>query len=475
MIMPDVTIMELVRGGESDCDSTSVATSDTMNTVPTLDLTDEDAFLQLSHNSQPQQSSTGSSFPKDSRSKSSTSATSAGSSVDMESSFGDNWNIQSLFTKAQRLLSTYGLRGSVQETSETEGGIEEGEDDIIVTEPRPEHDTRFIEYPFHSQEGQTITHKDMLNTELKDKFATNLCVRGSNLTPEPITSGTPKKSKGYEHSHKRTPTWYSEHQFRSKSPAKAQKAKEQKAKSFTKLTPYVSTPRMHANLRVQPHPLKGLRHSHTPSSSNLWNEKRVFDIFVHPSTLPEVYHFMQKKSTSGSFLVELSPIAQLNKYVSRSAESESKADGSSADGSGGSRSSSLSQNQDGGLPSSLVVRLCFATHVVVRGDDMTTSLSETPQEEVPSGRGGFLVALEQGEEARKEEPRVSVSVMVGQVLMSDLVRRQLGIKECSRVKVLHVVDSWRMSFVDGIKVVVQPINYEKVSLSLVSNLSVDII
>ena len=49
--------------------------------------------------------------------------------------------------------------------------------------------------------------------------------------------------------------------------------------------------------------------------------------------------------------------------------------------------------------------------------------------------------------------------------MSDLVRQQLEIKECSRVKILHVMDSWRISFVDGIKVVVQPINYEKVGIS----------
>ena len=60
-----------------------------------------------------------------------------------------------------------------------------------------------------------------------------------------------------------------------------------------------------------------------------------------------------------------------------------------------------------------------------------------------------------GEEGGKEEPPVSVPVRVGQVPMSDLVRQQLEIKECSRVKILHVMDSWRISFVDGIKVAVQ--------------------
>ena len=96
--------------------------------------------------------------------------------------------------------------------------------------------------------------------------------------------------------------------------------------------------------------------------------------------------------------------------------------------------------------------------MTVQGDDMTASLSETPREVVLSVGGG-------GEEGDKEEPHVSVPVRVGQVLMSDLVRQQLEIKECSRVKILHVMDSWRISFVDGIKVVVQPINYEKVGIS----------
>ena len=139
----------------------------------------------------------------------------------------------------------------------------------------------------------------MLNSELKDKFATSLCVRGSSLTPEPITSASPKKVKGHEPSHKRTPTWHDESQFRSPT-----KTKKSDPKTLRKLTPYVVTPRMHANLRVQPHPLKGLRHALKPDYkllnktplNDLWSEKRVFDIFVHPSTLPEVYHYLKKKS-----------------------------------------------------------------------------------------------------------------------------------------------------------------------------------
>ena len=76
----------------------------------------------------------------------------------MESSIGtDNWNLQTLFTKAQRLFSMYGgLRGGAGEAQER--AVEEGEDEIIMMEPGRD-DTRFIEYPFHSQEGVTMTHR----------------------------------------------------------------------------------------------------------------------------------------------------------------------------------------------------------------------------------------------------------------------------------------------------------------------------
>lgn len=472
MIMPDVTVMELARSGtDSDCDSVSATTVDTINTVPTSpDPTDDDtpflnSTLHLPSNS----------FPKQARSKSSASATSAESSVDMESSLSDNWNIHSLLLKAQRLFSISGLRdtmnqGSVQDTAgEIPEAIAEGEDDIVRTEPSREHDSRFVEYPFHSQEGLTMTHKDQLNSELKDRFATSLCVRGSNLTPEPITSASPQKTS-VEPSHKRMATWHNESQFSTKSPIK----NKRQVKQLQKLTPYVSTPRMRANLRVQPHPLKGLRlvlssaqsEPSNKSLDRLWSQRRVFDVFVHPSTLPEVYHYMQKKSTSGSFLVEMAPIPQLNRYVPKTSETGSiKPDSTSADGNeDGTAQGGVSSSPEGGLPASLVVRLCFATRVTVRGDEMLASVSETSyqqhQEEmvVPGVSRGLSVA----EEGERVEPRVSVSVRVGQVLMSDLARQQLEIRECSRVKILHVVDSWRMSFVDGIKVVLQPMNYNKV-------------
>lgn len=458
MIIPDFTNMELQREGQdSEGDSTSITTVTTATTPSTPE--DDTPFINMNASLNSHNLVAGS-FPKDSRSKS---ANSAESSVDMESASGsDNWNIHSFLMRAQRMLST-GLRGSMNlgvGQGSTTGGIretiQEGSDEIVTTEPG--RGQRFQDYPFQSEEGMTMTHKNMLNSELKDKFATSLCVRGSNLTPEPITSVSPSRSGNVSEkpSHKRTATWHSESEFNSNSLSKNRRGHQ--TSRLLKLTTYVSTPRMHANIRVQPHTLKGLRAFHTEvgggagvggraggaeGKRGLWSQRRAFDVFVHPSTLPEVYHYLQKKSTSGSFLVELIPIPQLNKFVSKSAESASKPDGPSENGGHGGKSDATC------LPSSLVVRLCFATKVCVDGDNMSASVSEDVEH--------TAVTVE-----KKAEPVLSVPVEVGHVLMSDVVRQQLEIKECSRVKLLHVDDGWKMSFVDAIKVVIQPINYDKV-------------
>ena len=105
--------------------------------------------------------------------------------------------------------------------------------------------------------------------------------------------------------------------------------------------------------------------------------------------------------------------------------------------------------QDSSLPASLVVRLCFATTVVVKANGMSAHVLE-PTEEHTDWEG--------------KEECVVVGVKVGHVMMSDVVRRQLEIPECSRVKLLHVMDSWKMSFVDNIKVVIHPLNCSKVCL-----------
>lgn len=470
MIMPDATTMELCRSGgvESDGDSTSGgATTDTILTPP--DQPDEDTpFLASSMNSY----LSAGFAPKESRSKSSASAASAESSVDTEAT--DNWNFSSMLTNAtRRLLSISGLRessGGIQETRET---IEEGEDEVIRTEPGKHlRDSRFLQYPFQSEEGLTMNNKELVNYELKDKFASSLCVRGSNLTPEPIIPASPHHRGAAEPSHKRT----------SSVPISRQRvAGNPRATSGNRLVAYISTPRMHANLRVQPHPLKGLRPAYTKPSSKdnnshqnqLWPHQRVFDVFVHPSTLPEVYHYLQRKSSGGAFLVEATPISQPNKYVAKNTESATKSESASLDGSNNGEGG-VSHRQDTGLPPSLVVHLYFATQVTLQGDNMSASVitppgergtrseDPVPQAERRTGGEDPCMSMPRGKRGTgSEDPHVTVPVRVGQVLMSDLVRRQLELKECARVKLLHVMDGWRMSFVDGIKVVIQPMNYER--------------
>lgn len=430
MIMPDHTLVELCGGAESDGDSTSITTENTTITTPDLVEAEEDSPLI-----QPGCLNPGG-FPVKARSRSSASVMSAGSSVDTE--FGnDSWMIQSIWHGAQRLFSLSGIKDQLRG-----GGVQDSnkspEDDVIQTEPI--QDERYANYPFRSQEGQTINNKGLLNSELKSKFE-----RASNLTPEPMTS--PRRGNedgGDKVSHKRTATWHSESQF-THSPAR----KTTPTQPRTRLKPYISTPRMDAYLRVQPHPIRGLRPSGPRTKffkhsdpQQLWCHKRAFDVYVHPSTLPEIYHYLQKRSTLGAFLVELTPVPQLNKYVQKTTEPAMRYDGTdSVDG-------EVRGKPDTGLPQSLVVRLCFATKVMVDQNGMTAYLS--PGHPVEEFTGEKRVTVE-------------VPVMVGQVLMSDLVRQQLEIKACSRVRIKHVQDSWKMSFVDEIKVVLHPLNYDKVS------------
>ncbi len=486
MLVPDLTVIELSRGGgggespvSGDSNGGGTANTDitsitTISPEPASTGPEDSPFLQPSLTAS-------NNFTGRSHASSAYTSNSASSSVDMESSSNaDTW-LDSIVQRASRFLNLSGLRESISkgiQESEGAGGVSEEEDEIIRTEPGREPDSRFLQYPFQSQEGLTIVRNELVKKELKDKFAASLCVRGSNSTPEPITSDSPRRGgsgssgrveeSGDKPSHKRTNTWHSESQFKQKSPSWGSKSR-----SFGKgggggrsnrLSAYISTPRMSANLRVQPHPIRGFRccapdttslqnpHSpptekQQPSPYRLWNHERLFDVFVHPSTLPEVYHYLQKRSTSGAFLVEISSIPQPNKYVPKATDQLADMGLTTIDVAGrGSRSSNESSSS---LPQSLVVRLCFATEVVVQGEEMIPYVLE-PMEVREC----------------QEEPLVSVAVKVGHVMVSDVVRRQLDIGECSRVKMLHVMDSWKMSFVDGIKVVVHPLNYNKVCVCM---------
>ena len=419
MIVPDKTMVELSRGticADSEEDVNCIVSPDPEP------LNEDSPFIQTASSSLY--------MPKDSRSKSSASAE---SSVDTESAH-DNWT-NLLIEGARRLLDISGLRDSrinrgIQESNEEK-------DVLIRTQPSCSLDEQYIGYPFLSKEGEVLVNSE--------KLAATMCMRGSNLTPEPMTSHS--NSSSTKPSHKRTATWHSETEFSPTKPLLSRKKKDPILKN--KLSSYIHTPLMSANLRVQPHPIRGLRSRYKQLSvdfNHLWDHDKILDVYVHPSSLPELYHYLKKISTYKAFLVELTPIPQLNKYVSKSAEVVLKYDGAldTSEGDHASKNSKVEKD----FPSSLVVRLCFATKITVEKDVMTTCVSEPLQEAIKK---------------EEESSVLKVIVQVGHIVMSDLVRQQLEIKECSRIKLNHVHDRWRMSFVDEIKIVIQPLGYDKVT------------
>ena len=437
LIVSDETMVELSSGqsnsksSSSTADATTVTTTTTtLPSVTTPDPSEEDSPFHSMYNN-----SVISSLPEKARSRSSASAVSAESSVDTDS--GSNWGIGHLLRRARQFLEL-----STADYVNPRGSAEDDEREVIQREPIPEQDERYEEYPFHSQEGETINNKDRMHEELlHQQLGSKLCMRGDSSTPDPVIP-SPKKNKeanAVKPSHKRTATWHSETEFTS-----PRKAMPKLRSGKSKLQQFISTPTMKANLRVQPHPIKGIK-SATQRDSKSWYHERIFNVFVHPSTLPEVYHYMQKKSPRGSFLVELYPILQPNGRDPKRAESVP--DSSSIDSSGGQVGKNSSQDNSG-LPSSLVVKLCFATEILVSQDGFSTHISEGREEKAFS----------------LEENVLKVPVQIGHVVMSDLVRQQLAIKECSRVIISHVLDSWKMSIADNIKIVIQPIGNFKVRM-----------
>lgn len=472
MILPDETLVELFqKGGVSEGSGSGVVEDDggsssTANTNPAVtspDPDDDNAFVPSS------QVSVSSSFPKESRSRSSGAASSTESSVDTESS----WGIHSLLGK---FLDMTGFKESLNSAEMTTsrgggGGVGGGasggrEDDIIRREPGQSLDERRNKYRQAVQEG---TYRKQFHEE-----RTGFCLPERTLTPKPVSSqrgeeGGEEGGAG-EHtkpSHKRTATWHSETEF-TKSPneltKKSSSVRHMHRVSKYRTPAYVFTPRMCANLRVQPHPFGGVSSrkeeeesavvENSSSAKKCWCHERLFDIFVHPSSLPEAYQHLRGKKTIDSFLVEVVPLCEPNRYIPKTTESAVKLEDASEseslgyDNGHGNTSGSTARRQGSAerdLPSSLVVRLCFATRLLHNGDTMKAVASDPLEPEHWAMRDKMKEGVEE------------VAVEVGHVVVSDLVRQQLAIRECSPVKVLHVMDSWKISYADGIKIVLHPL------------------
>lgn len=241
--------------------------------------------------------------------------------------------------------------------------------------------------------------------------------------------------------HRRIRTWHSETEFGS-------------GQGLRILPKYIGTPKMKVQLRVQPHSM----HYRAENLSSLWNYERIFDVFVHPSSIPEVFHYVQHYPNV-SILVELKPVEppyaqKPQSGVGDNTEQESQPrnketrDKETRDSSDIltdmrefgliAKSDQVSQLSDrfskspewfsrlsDGFASSLVVRLCFATKIQCSDKGMTSVISEA--KDVDAAVSKCL-----------ETP-----VKVGHIVVSHIVQQQLKIRECSLVQLLYVKDEWK--------------------------------
>ncbi len=265
--------------------------------------------------------------------------------------------------------------------------------------------------------------------------------------PKPSMSSesepTDKTKKSY---HKRFNTWHSDTDF-NKRPSPGFRGGQRAV-----------VPCMCVNLRVQPHPISGLCSFNSSvdsppiSGSGLWGQDKLFDIFVHPSTMPEIFLYWQNVCT-GSILVEITPTNPLPSDPKENKPTTTAPD-EQTDAKQDARSISSSEaSLVSLLPSSLVVRLCFATRIRLEDGQLITMIKDG-------------CSTEDDEES--DTQCVDFSVAVGHVVMSDTVRQQLRIRTCSPVTLQHVKDEWRISYNDRPNLVLQPLNPKHVSVVFTS-------
>ena len=277
-------------------------------------------------------------------------------------------------------------------------------------------------------------------------------------TPDP-TPPAPSKSTGSEPtdqvskpSHRRWKTWHSETEF-NRHPPIASRGRQS------------PTPRMSVRLRVQPHNCWGISSFRNRSETDgYWSHEHLFDVFVHPSTIPEIFLHWQHLNDE-SILVEIRPTER------KILETKESKNGKSLDPSSkiledlndlkdsqsvSSVQSSNESSTSSPWPSSLVVRLRFATKIkLVRGE------IEVHIEDGPFGDETKDTKMKGNQE--DSSGLADVQVQVGHVVMSDVVRQQLMIKTCSQVRLLHVKDSWRVPPADKPSLLLQPLKPEEVS------------
>ena len=342
---------------------------------------------------------------------------------------------------------------------------------------------------------------------------------GETRTPEPATTTTSSSSP---------PTFVSKRKKISSSHHRKTKSCSQISDSgnssptavaamaaTVKLPKYVETPEMNALLRVQPHSIGGPAEEIFPGGNimeeekeeggtdSTWDVTRVFDVYVHPGTFPEISNYYYCSQELGSFLVHVRPAIPPRKLPgpppqsqdgsneavetarpapptmqsSVDTSSSSIADGDSrfsspvsekglelsrlisavagfsqSFGDGHSDAAATSESGESSnvkpdksrsfvLPDSLVLRLCFATKLVSCSDGMVRPLPDPPPPPPPPPLPLPLRSKLPLEFAGYDE---ILEIAPGHVVMSHVVRRQLRIGACSLVRVTHVKEEGRL-------------------------------
>ena len=247
-----------------------------------------------------------------------------------------------------------------------------------------------------------------------------------------------------------------------------------------------NTPTMNALLRIQPHSIgdpggisEGNQKVGGSDSGPQWDYSRVFDVYVHPSTFPEISSYHHSSREMESFLVRVKPSNVPRRVNSQSQGNQSDnirpprpapSDTSSATETDNATSSvsdsrleisrivsvfaglsssfhdSQSDISDGGssvksdkphsliFPSSLVLRLRFATKLVLCPDNR---VRPHPYLLPPNNPKDFV------------ECKEVLKIAPGHIVMSHLVRRQLQIGAYSTVRVCHVREEDKLPTADG--------------------------
>ena len=190
------------------------------------------------------------------------------------------------------------------------------------------------------------------------------------------------------------------------------------------LPKHIDTPPLNVILRVQPY-------SCTVESS--WNDVEQLDAYVHPATFPTLYAHMcrynSQESSNTGFLVKLQPVSFPEKPHKKSSKYEKDEDNVAAQ---------LSSAQDKQIVTALLVRLCFVSSYHLSNN--------------------------------QESSADLVDIKPNHIVISDGVRRQMGIKDFSRVKLTEVTESMRISC-NGHLIKLSPLN-NKVSRAVIGELPI---